>query len=1322
MFSIYHTNLLDILIILITAILANAVPIIRDLPPEPNIPPNGDSNLSEDVLHRTSNPSEIYQRFYRASDPNLDTHVSNLKKVARITNGIYLIQGITSGTIDSDELISELLRFGHVKLSDISAIDISKVESAIDDMKSLPVQLVATTEMGTVEKVFDGLKAVLAEVDGIGNLTEWTHEKEHFKQEINRLAENGLNRTDINLLRAALVPWTDVYTKLTKKTPAATTDNVKKLKQSLEDVKTIIQKILEPGSIWQFINFTSAADGISTILKADRGVDAYLNHSRSLDMDDVAGKTYTEYMESMKEKLSNLMGRMDNVNIASKLLASRGEVKRQLHYTFGLPKGALDLSRLPSDIFDPWIAKVVKTKRLEVALGQLKGLAALSKEVDDSIGNDAKRIRRLVDIAELISDFSNNIDSAKSGIAQGYNCTKPYASDIDKTSFTALNKTLQEIDAKLDRLRKKKDELSGYVQAGILERCNEIIAICEKMTADGSNSPTIVKELEVYEHLADLGVTFRKIDLLSNDISNLITIDGDAKAANSSMDSLNKYHDKISTKYSDYFKCLQNQHQLKFVFEAIDGLKQFRGWKDDTTYSKTLTDGLTVVKKVADIKSGLDNMKTSIKELSELKTPETDALKALNDASTHSQVIGNAVQGLSGMAEVLEQDNDLRKVVDNIGVVESGKQKTKDPSLNELVKLSKDITPMLASLTTFSTSLAEFSMSDTLVEQSDIFSSAKKVPGVTGVFSSMIRAVEELKEISPLDAAQLTKVEDGLKKMDLLDLDFAGFHKSFDDSKDSLTAMDLFFAKTRKKFEPTTPIPTQRPTLGLETSTGDIVSSGAQSAAGTDEEKKEDNDALKYAGGSVAFFLVTLAIVFFLLYKFQRPWLMKVLPCLCWKKKQKPEPIPSPLPPVPPNPAAGQKNLIPSVPASDKRSTKTRSDVKRVIQTVDIIPPRPALPTPEDLLKIFIDYLMAQFEAIRLKNNLETVNTLFCNYEFYKVGIEADKVIVDNSKIVPNVLTECRSDHPLYSEHRPVISGYGDRFTNDFLHANILHFKLGMQWIMTETPQIASDGKNSTVAKFWWLAKQYKTQSIAMFTSNDEIKNIKCDQYYPQKAGNVLKIGDLTLKCTELKKDFGDSLEIRTITGSFGNEPPFTVTQYVFTGWPASPYPSLWKPLLAIYTALKKDTTPAIIHCVDGVERTGMFALSAYMVDYVKRHREVNFKRCYQDVVTLRPGAVNCMSDYAFCGRFCLEMLADETTLDSPSRHSYTELKDSWDRIGEEHRRRENGTKTKETTEKGESEKGRSKEKTTEEKPKEEVNDEGKRKGEDSLDSRQFDE
>ena len=77
-------------------------------------------------------------------------------------------------------------------------------------------------------------------------------------------------------------------------------------------------------------------------------------------------------------------------------------------------------------------------------------------------------------------------------------------------------------------------------------------------------------------------------------------------------------------------------------------------------------------------------------------------------------------------------------------------------------------------------------------------------------------------------------------------------------------------------------------------------------------------------------------------------------------------------------------------------------------------------------------------------------------------------------------MSEFRHVEPLWAENVPVLKGYGDRFENNFFHANMCSFYTRKEWMLTEAPQMKSADKNCTISKMFWMAKQNGTSSIVM--------------------------------------------------------------------------------------------------------------------------------------------------------------------------------------------------------------------------------------------------
>ena len=74
----------------------------------------------------------------------------------------------------------------------------------------------------------------------------------------------------------------------------------------------------------------------------------------------------------------------------------------------------------------------------------------------------------------------------------------------------------------------------------------------------------------------------------------------------------------------------------------------------------------------------------------------------------------------------------------------------------------------------------------------------------------------------------------------------------------------------------------------------------------------------------------------------------------------------------------------------------------------------------------------------------------------------------------------------LLEKGRTVLKKWKGRFANSFFHGNEVNMPYGIKLILTEPPQKKSANKNSTLEKFFWVAKQEKTKTIIMFCKLEE--------------------------------------------------------------------------------------------------------------------------------------------------------------------------------------------------------------------------------------------
>ncbi|KAF1764487.1 hypothetical protein GCK72_004435 [Caenorhabditis remanei] len=829
-------------IILISAISAQSLPRGKE-PPEINSLENGGWNYSTDAPHRTSAAVAFRRRFNRdVNDANLETNVEYLRMVARITNGMSILVKSMHGALEAEQFISEVLRFGDITPTQIDALDGAKLDEFLNNLTTLPTDLMPTAAASKdivekVEKVFDGLKKILDKIDGVGDINEWKDGKEHFFREIERLKKNGVPLRFIFLIYAAGVNWDDRSPELLKNDSTSKPRDLRKIKDAL-------------------------VDGISPVLKAAEAVGVYESVDTTLYMEEAKENDYIDYIKSVVRKLQGTVVRMDYVKIVSELLTSRAEKvhQRKLRDTFGLSNGAADFASLSTDVENPWIQKVIKTKSLKTSFSHFDRISELLTNIEQTFKGDMEGFKKMLHFLDSISQILAEVDASKTDIHQGRVCERILLIDIKTDLFTPFYQSLVTIDNKLSGLKNATQKLSTLLKTpGTAEMCDEVIAICNELKDDDSNLKDVLKKFREYPKMKNLTAHITKLGEVTSAISTngLDNYQTETAYVVNNIQSLNDYQDRLGH-YTAYFKCLQDQDKLKSVFKALDGLKEIRGWNQSTDFLKALSDGSDVMNGVIGVKGYLSELKKSVESLEQLDSPEAKMLKEFISAPTHSENIGKGVQALDGMRLALKNQAGIRKVVDNIPVVSSHKAQLTDTvdvaNLEKLVGSSSEIEVMLTSLGTFKKTVVPFVSTDTFAAQSEIFENGKKVTGVTGGFSVMSEAVGKLKKtVKGQDASKLNDVEDGLNTMDSLNLDFASFKTDLDASKKSLAELDLFFASNFKASKVTLS-PGNTPS-GNQANPTTLGGQQVWATTGVDEKKELNVDLLV---GIAAGFLVFL--------------------------------------------------------------------------------------------------------------------------------------------------------------------------------------------------------------------------------------------------------------------------------------------------------------------------------------------------------------------------------------------------------------------------------------------------------------------------------
>ncbi|XP_077548334.1 receptor-type tyrosine-protein phosphatase T-like [Haemaphysalis longicornis] len=229
-----------------------------------------------------------------------------------------------------------------------------------------------------------------------------------------------------------------------------------------------------------------------------------------------------------------------------------------------------------------------------------------------------------------------------------------------------------------------------------------------------------------------------------------------------------------------------------------------------------------------------------------------------------------------------------------------------------------------------------------------------------------------------------------------------------------------------------------------------------------------------------------------------------------------------------------------------------------------------------------------------------------------------------------------REEHVLPYDHSRVLLvplSAGD--STDYINANYVQgYKFPGKYIATQGP------KASTLTDFWHMVWQEGACKVVMLTNLTEHGVTKCEQYWPetsQKYGNFM----VTLMNTDTQVDF----VVREFQLTLDDKTR-TIVHFHFTAWPdhgVPQYPdALWPFLKRIRDFQPLDHQPVIVHCSDGMGRTGAFILVDSMLSQAEAEGEVNLVAHLYAMRQNRVDLVESPEQYIFAYKVLVEILCSK--------------------------------------------------------------------------------
>jgi protein tyrosine phosphatase len=221
-------------------------------------------------------------------------------------------------------------------------------------------------------------------------------------------------------------------------------------------------------------------------------------------------------------------------------------------------------------------------------------------------------------------------------------------------------------------------------------------------------------------------------------------------------------------------------------------------------------------------------------------------------------------------------------------------------------------------------------------------------------------------------------------------------------------------------------------------------------------------------------------------------------------------------------------------------------------------------------------------------------------------------------------------------DHSRVVLSVKDGKGSDYINASYVDgYKMYNHYVAAQgpTPQTLQD--------FCQMVWDAKFPMIVMVTKLMEGAKSKCEQYYPENAGETLSFGPYTLR-TKNVRHFVD-FEVRAIElSSEESDTTHSFDHYLFTGWPDYGVPKYPTSLIRMLYHVREhriSDIPIIVHCSAGVGRTGTFIALDCILDQINAENTIDIKRVVKKMREKRMFMVQTVDQYTFLHTAVRELL-----------------------------------------------------------------------------------
>ncbi|EFP12646.1 hypothetical protein CRE_29423 [Caenorhabditis remanei] len=748
-------------------------------------------------------------RFSRASDAELTTSLKQMQMLARITNGIYLQQGMIKGTIPPADLVSELLNLEAVKLTEIQNLDVGKLEGVAKNIDELPGKLKTNDGVVNLENRLALLRSIIDLSNGVASLAA---PDASFKTEVDTLKDiDGIEWDNFRKYSEGLHSFLSNRKKIEQGIPVkdkkAHEDVLQQVRKAADDLKLDLTQNyvnLKSDAITTaegtFLNWFSIRRSMAEWNKNDK----VMKYSKPDDDNNI--NFVGENIKNMGEVIGEVKKENLKFNTLEHVFDSRihRSGSRDLKHTPAFSEGPSDIGLISKDFENGWIQSVVGKEypKLAAALKSLETIQKLTEDVENSLGSPSK------DTLKSISEVVNSITGA-SQLTVSFDDLASKLKDVQE-SISASNI----IPAQWDTYNTLIEHVSSLFDQ--ITAADAVVELSkETITEDMKKNLEHIRNITDPTHKDDPVAVLEKLDSFSDklaDTSSLVTAlntTNQAQPVKDSASQISKNFNELNNYVTNSKKFLDVLAQLRGIggFESIEPVIKLRRKLSQLTKNKGNLDCPSLVQNIGKMQPKLKALEAEITKLKGMRNGETGALMYLNYAKKDSDTLGSATRGIASMQQMTKDPVDIKQLADAVGTIDSERKTSlvklsaeEEKSLDELSRLEDDINSLKYIINVYILYL-KISKSEKLSDHADIFDRAASVNGISTDFKTAIVLIEKLaNDPFSLASDDLRKSVPIWEKLDSIGLDFAKYQTDFQSAKKSLSSLEATFSKLHRSF------------------------------------------------------------------------------------------------------------------------------------------------------------------------------------------------------------------------------------------------------------------------------------------------------------------------------------------------------------------------------------------------------------------------------------------------------------------------------------------------------------------------------------------